>query len=231
MLRGPESGTSSRLIIRGSPRTQCCWYSSRHLSSIGIGRRVSLSTKTTWKTMHNITIRLFMAPHLCRAKSTYKDIRIRTFHHTHTHTWTIKYFYRCLYLNNLAHQNHLKCNWPAEVLEEYTTIHVYNLRRTLPYMYTAWVHYHTCIQLEEYTTIHVHSLRRTLPYMYTAWGVHYHTCIQCEEYTTIHVYSLRSTLPYMYTAWGEHYHTSIQCEEYTTIHVYSWALFLLLRSV
>ena len=31
---------------------------------------------------------LFMAPHLVRARSAYKDIRIRSFHHTHTHTDT-----------------------------------------------------------------------------------------------------------------------------------------------
>ena len=30
-----------------------------------------------------------MAPHLVRAQSAYKDIRIRSFHHTHTHTHTL----------------------------------------------------------------------------------------------------------------------------------------------
>ena len=33
--------------MRGSPRTQWCWYRFRHLSSIGVGRRVTLSTITT----------------------------------------------------------------------------------------------------------------------------------------------------------------------------------------
>ena len=28
--------------------------------------------------------RFFMVPHLVKAQSTYKDIRIRSFHHTHT---------------------------------------------------------------------------------------------------------------------------------------------------
>ena len=32
--------------------------------------------------------RLFMAPHLIRAQSTYKDIMICSIHHTHTHTHT-----------------------------------------------------------------------------------------------------------------------------------------------
>ena len=32
--------------------------------------------------------RLFMAPHLIIVQSTYKNIRIHSFHHTHTHTHT-----------------------------------------------------------------------------------------------------------------------------------------------
>jgi len=50
--------------------------------------------------------RLFTAPHLVRAQSTYKDIRIRSFHHTHTHNlqtlplclsvlWPVKLSFHC----------------------------------------------------------------------------------------------------------------------------------------
>ena len=40
------------------------------------------------ETENNNFNRLFIASCLVRARSTYKDIRIRSFHHTHTHTHT-----------------------------------------------------------------------------------------------------------------------------------------------
>ena len=52
---------------------------------------------------YNNNRRLFMAPHLIRARSTYKDIRICSFHHTHTHTHTTQGCHKmikCLKYNN-----------------------------------------------------------------------------------------------------------------------------------
>ena len=45
-------------------------------------RRITVSS------IQLIIITLFMAPHLIRAQSAYKDIRIHSLHHTHTHTHT-----------------------------------------------------------------------------------------------------------------------------------------------
>ena len=41
---------------------------------------------TFWWSFYNNN-RLFMAPHLVRAQSAYKDTRIHSFHHTHRHTY------------------------------------------------------------------------------------------------------------------------------------------------
>ena len=45
--------------------------------------------------------RLFMAPHLVRAQSTYKDIRIHSFHHTHTDSHTHNLHSLSLYCDQL----------------------------------------------------------------------------------------------------------------------------------
>ena len=44
------------------------------------------TTGFSFRADYNNNNRLFMAPHLVRAQSTYKDIRIHSFHHSHTHT-------------------------------------------------------------------------------------------------------------------------------------------------
>ena len=47
---------------------------------------LALSVSFWWSFYNNNG--LFMAPHLVRAQSAYKDIRIHSFHHTHRHTRT-----------------------------------------------------------------------------------------------------------------------------------------------
>ena len=43
--------------------------------------------------------RLFMAPHLIRAQSAYKDIRVHSFHHTHMHT----HAHTCTHMHTHTH--------------------------------------------------------------------------------------------------------------------------------
>ena len=67
------------------------WLGIKHqVTYSGVGLKKSFDVGLFFKIPFNNNNRLFMAPHLIRAQSAYKHIRIHSFHHTHkhTHTWT-----------------------------------------------------------------------------------------------------------------------------------------------
>ena len=74
--------------------------------------------------------RLFMAPHLWRAHSAYKDIRIRSFYHTdarthvhtHTHTQTHAHTHTCITVKHTNISCHYGYSLEAEATRQQTDI-------------------------------------------------------------------------------------------------------------
>ena len=107
---------------------------------------------------NNINNRLFMAPHLRRAQSTYKlqrvkDIRIRSFHHAHIHTQThtkssvlkdLPEIYMCLesipvFSFQLFWPQSLICNNEKNWLIMGRVVHIFLYSCHVPYYNCTWI--------------------------------------------------------------------------------------------
>ena len=80
-LHHNHDGTNTTLPVLLAQQTRKPLKNAVTIFASNTTRTLALESKVN----NNNNNRLFMMPHLVRAQSAYKDIRIHPFHHTHTH--------------------------------------------------------------------------------------------------------------------------------------------------
>ena len=100
--------------------------------------------------------RLFMASHLVRAWSSYEDMRIRSFHLTHTHTHTHTLMHACACTHTHMHAR------------TYASTHVCVHTHTHTHM-QARMHACTHICIHTHACMHVHTHTHTHTHTHNTW--------------------------------------------------------------